>query len=444
MFVEEDDLMSFFKRFSNDDVIVDGEWLSKAKDMEVLINISDIEIKKQMDLIHLDVNHLKLIKALQPLIKKNIDVIIDSFYDSILTVEDLKQIIEKHSTIEHLKNTLEKYLIQMFSGRIDDSFIESRKRVAKVHYDIELESKWYMAALQNIQISVMNLIFENIGGRHSIREFIIAFTILLNFEIQLVLDEYHKENMLEKEKQYEEVKCDLKNRVRYVSEEVAALSEETSASVQQLIASSQEVNFNVVNSTNKSKMTREAAREGQTRMLALKNQIQSITESTAHMKSIILQLNDSSEQIKKVVSIVQDIAEQTNLLALNSAIEAARAGEYGKGFAVVADEVRKLADETKKSVSEISTLIGKSNEYTIEVVNSINEVQAMVVQGENESNFTSEAFENISKSINESIQEIQSVEDKVDGLVKVIEQIGTATEKVAASAEHLDETVRYI
>ncbi|MEC1718234.1 globin-coupled sensor protein [Schinkia azotoformans] len=436
--------MSFFKRFSNDDVIVDGEWLSKAKDMEVLINISDIEIKKQMDLIHLDVNHLKLIKALQPLIKKNIDVIIDSFYDSILTVEDLKQIIEKHSTIEHLKNTLEKYLIQMFSGRIDDSFIESRKRVAKVHYDIELESKWYMAALQNIQISVMNLIFENIGGRHSIREFIIAFTILLNFEIQLVLDEYHKENMLEKEKQYEEVKCDLKNRVRYVSEEVAALSEETSASVQQLIASSQEVNFNVVNSTNKSKMTREAAREGQTRMLALKNQIQSITESTAHMKSIILQLNDSSEQIKKVVSIVQDIAEQTNLLALNSAIEAARAGEYGKGFAVVADEVRKLADETKKSVSEISTLIGKSNEYTIEVVNSINEVQAMVVQGENESNFTSEAFENISKSINESIQEIQSVEDKVDGLVKVIEQIGTATEKVAASAEHLDETVRYI
>ena len=436
--------MSFFKRFSNDDVIVDGEWLSKAKDMEVLINISDIEIKKQMDLIHLDVNSLKLIKALQPLVKENIDIIIDSFYDSILTVESLKQIIEKHSTIEHLKNTLENYLIQMFSGRIDDSFIESRKRVAKVHYDIELESKWYMAAMQNIQISVMNLIFENIGGRHSIREFINALTILLNFETQLVLDEYHKENMLEKEKQYEEVKSNLKNRGINVSEEVAALSEQTSASVEQLIASSQNVNFNVMNCTNKSKMTKEAALEGQTRMLALKNQIQSITASTAHMKSIILQLNDSSEQIKKVVSIVQDIAEQTNLLALNSAIEAARAGEYGKGFAVVADEVRKLADETKKSVSEISTLIGKSNEYTTEVVNSINEVQAMVVQGEDESNFTSEAFENITKSINESIQDFQSVEDKVEGLVKVIEQIGAATEKVAVSAEHLDETVRYI
>lgn len=436
--------MNFFKRFSNNDVIVDGEWLRTAKEMEVLIKVSDIEIRKQLDLIKLDVNHLKLIKALQPLVKENMDLIINSFYESILAVEELEQIIEKHSTIGHLKNTLENYLIELFSGRIDDSFIESRKRVAKVHYDIELETKWYMAALQNIQITMMNIIFENIGGRQSICQFVDALTILLNFEMQLVLDEYHKENMLEKERQYEEVKSDLKTRVTNVSEEVAALSEETSASVEQLIASSQEVNFNVTNCTTKSKKTKEAALEGQNRMLVLKNQIQSITASTAHMKTIILQLNDSSEQIKKVVSIVQDIAEQTNLLALNSAIEAARAGEYGKGFAVVADEVRKLADETKKSVSEISTLIGKSNEYTTEVVTSINEVQTMVVQGEAESNFTNEAFENITISISESLRDIQSVEDKVDELVKVIEEIGVATEKVAVSAEHLDETVRYI
>lgn len=436
--------MSFFKRFTNNDVIVDGEWLNTAKDMNVLINISDIEIKKQMDLINLDVNNLKLIKALQPLVKVNIDVIIDSFYDTMLTVEELKQIIEEYSSIEHLKRTLTSYLIEMFSGTIDDSFIENRRRVAKAHYDIKLESKWYMAALQSIQNSIRNLIFENIGGRQSICQFENALTILLNFEMQLVLDEYHKENMLEKEKQYEAVKRDLKTRITTVSEEVASLSVETSASVEQLIASSQEVNYNVTNCTSKSKMTKEAALEGQDRMIALDKQIQSITASTAHMKTIILQLNESSEQIKKVVSIVQDIAEQTNLLALNSAIEAARAGEYGKGFAVVADEVRKLADETKKSVSEISVLIGKSNEYTTEVVSSINEVQSMVVQGEAESKFTNEAFENITISISESLRDIQRVEEKVDELVKVIEEIGVATEKVAVSADHLDETVRYI
>ena len=69
-------------------------------------------------------------------------------------------------------------------------------------------------------------------------------------------------------------------------------------------------------------------------------------------------LEHTSQQIHQIVSIVTSIAEQTNLLALNASIESARAGEHGKGFAVVAQEVRKLAEETKKSISNISTFIG--------------------------------------------------------------------------------------
>ncbi len=68
----------------------------------------------------------------------------------------------------------------------------------------------------------------------------------------------------------------------------------------------------------------------------------------------------------------------------------------------------------------------------------------MVVQGEVESKFTNEAFENITSSINESLQDILSVEHKVNELVKVIEDIGIATEKVAASAEHLNDTVKHL
>jgi len=436
--------MKLFKRKTETDVIVDGDLLRKAKDENVYIGISNAEIKNQMGMIGFDTNNLKLIKALQPIVKENIYAIIDSFYDRMLTIEELEQIVEKYTTVDRLKITLRDYIIEMFNGTINDAFIESRKKVAKVHYNINLTPKWYMAALHNLQTSVTNLIFENIGGRESIRQFVHAVSILINFEMQLVLKEYEDANMAEKEKQYEEVKNVLKARIASVSEEVAALSVETSASVEQLIASSQEVNFNVINSTDKSKMTKEAAIDGQQRMLTLRNQIQSIIASTTQMKTTILQLNDSGEQIKKVVSIVQDIAEQTNLLALNSAIEAARAGEYGKGFAVVADEVRKLADETKKSVAEISTLISQSNEYTTEVVNSINEVQKMVVQGEAESNFTNEAFQNITTSINDSLLDIESVEVKMNELVKVIEDIGHATEKVAVSAEHLDDTLKHI
>ena len=82
-----------------------------------------------------------------------------------------------------------------------------------------------------------------------------------------------------------------------------------------------------------------------------------ITAGTDESRSIISDLEVKSQEIRRIIDVINDISEQTNLLSLNASIESARAGEAGRGFAVVADEIRKLSEQTDSALSEIRTII---------------------------------------------------------------------------------------
>ena len=87
-----------------------------------------------------------------------------------------------------------------------------------------------------------------------------------------------------------------------------------------------------------------AANANQTNDLALTARDNAIkgNEEMKNMLEAMEAINESSNNISKIIKVIDEIAFQTNILALNAAVEAARAGQHGKGFTIVVEQLRNL------------------------------------------------------------------------------------------------------
>lgn len=127
--------------------------------------------------------------------------------------------------------------------------------------------------------------------------------------------------------------------------------------------------------------TNDKITEGKRILESTLKEINSLDSSLVESVEVMANLEASSDNIYRVLEVIEAIAEQTNLLALNAAIEAARAGDQGRGFSVVADEVRSLAQKTQSSIDNINTMISglvKGTKKSVEAIN-ISQVQSRKV-----------------------------------------------------------------
>ena len=155
-----------------------------------------------------------------------------------------------------------------------------------------------------------------------------------------------------------------------------------------------------------------------------------IAESSRTVAARIAELGKSSEEIGKIVAVIDDLADQTNLLALNAAIEAARAGEQGRGFAVVADEVRKLAERTTKATQGIRTMIESIQTETRNAVQAIELGSHDVEVGVEKTSASGTALKEI-------IQMSEQVGDMISQIATAATEQSSATEQVNSNVSQI-------
>ncbi len=206
--------------------------------------------------------------------------------------------------------------------------------------------------------------------------------------------------------------------------------QEAGASALSMAQSMNEVSRSAIQSAQVARQSLTAAEKGAG---AVENSIKGMNEIRDQIQDTskrIKRLGESSQEIGEIVELISDITEQTNVLALNAAIQAASAGEAGRGFTVVAEEVQRLAERSGEATKQIAAIVKTIQTDTQDAVLAMERSTRNVVEGAK-----------LSDAAGQALAEISTVSND---LAQLIEQISAQTEKQAAQASRVADTMKSI
>ncbi|MCD7824523.1 MAG: methyl-accepting chemotaxis protein [Clostridiaceae bacterium] len=226
------------------------------------------------------------------------------------------------------------------------------------------------------------------------------------------------------------------------SSQIAAASQTLAQGSTQQASAIQQIAASISDIAGKTKTNATNADEVNRIILQAKDDVTAGNDRMKEMVAAMNEINEASENIQKIIKVIDDIAFNTNILALNATVEAARAGEQGKGFAVVAEEVRNLAGRSAEASSQTAEMIEDSihkvkrgGELAKDTAEALRVISEMIEE-------ITGLSENIAKASNDQASATAQIDQALMQVSQVVQTNSATSEQCASASEELSGQAR--
>jgi methyl-accepting chemotaxis protein len=379
----------------------------------------------------------KISRAIEELTRLKIELSGDASNSNKATANEAAVIMIVLIIIGVIASVLLGIFISNIIGKPVKKLVEAADKLALGDVNVNVEATT-RDEIGNLMASFCNMI-ENIRSQALTTEKIAAGDLTIDVPIRSEHDLLGKK-LRELVEKNNEVLSSITAASEQVSEGAKQISDssislaqgatEQASSIEQLTASIEEISSQI-------KHNAEYANEANELTEASKREVKQGNEQMKEMLKAMLDINDSSQNISKVIKVIDDISFQTNMLALNAAVEAARAGQHGRGFAVVAEQVRNLAERSANAAKETTDMIESSirkAEGGTKLASETASALTRILEGAEK---VATLVSDIAVSSNEQASGIAQINLGVMQVSQVVQTNSATSEETAAASEEL-------